>query len=180
MNDEPLLRFLGEKSILLHKEYLSAERARLSIFEKSVPKIKGCTLSEIYAMRSLCREDKRELLTHLVNIAMHELYFSSFTSAPMPCKEIKEYYSSENAFLYEALLLGKGKRRGFLYFYRDRRGKPVVGYTESGVDVLVSKTPILAVDLCEHAYFLDYGFDSGEYLRRALGFLDIARLVAKS
>ena len=36
--------------------------------------------------------------------------------------------------------------------------------------------PIFAIDLCEHAYMLDYGFSRDEYLRRALGYLDLRKL----
>ena len=180
MSKEPLYRFLSEKSVDLHKEYLSTERAKLSILEKSLPSFSGKGFYEIYTMRHIKHSDKEEMLTRLSNIKMHELYFSSFTQTPMPCEKIKKYYTSESAFLYEAWLLGREKKFGFLYFYLDRRGKPCFDFADEGFDAFFKATPLLALDLCEHAYFLDYGFDSGEYLRRALGFLDIVRLVAKS
>ncbi len=180
MNNEPLSRFLSEKSIFLHKEYLKNEKAKYSIFEKSFPEIVGRSFYELYAMRSLKRSVKEEAIALLANINLHELYFSSFCQNSLPCKEIKEYYSSESAFLYEAWLLGREKRGGFLYFYLDRRGKPCVAYTDTGIDAFLKAAPCLAIDLCEHAYFLDYGFEGGEYLRRALGFLDISRLTDKS
>ena len=180
MNKEPLYRFLSEKGVDLHEEYLNTERAKLSILEKSLPSLSEKSLSEIYTMRHIKRADKEEVLTRISNIRMHEIYFSSFTESPLPCQKIKEYYTSESAFLYEAWLLGREKKFGFLYFYLDRRGKPCFDFADEGFDAFLKAAPLLAVDLCEHAYFLDYGFDSGEYLRRALGFLDIARLVAKS
>lgn len=178
--NEPLCCFVSEKSVFLHKEHLKSECARYSILKKSFPKIAGRTFSEIYGMRSLARSEKEEILLTLSNVLIHELYFASFTEKPVPCKEIKEYYTSEDAYLYEAWLLGREKKYGFLYFYLDRRGKPCVGYADTPFSAFRRVEPILAVDLCEHAYFLDYGFESGEYLRRALGFLDISRLIGKS
>ena len=34
----------------------------------------------------------------------------------------------------------------------------------------------LAVDLCEHAYFYDYGFDKKSYLKAALSSLDLSKI----
>ena len=180
MSNEPLSSFLSEKSIYLHKEYLKTERARYSILEKSFSCISGKSFSEIYAMRRIDRDDRAKILARLASVTMHDIYFYSFTLTPAPCEAVREYYSSESAFLYEAWLLGREKRCGFLYFYLDRRGKPCFDFTDTGLSALMRVEPRLAVDLCEHAYFLDYGFDSGEYLRRALGYLDISRLVDKS
>ena len=180
MSNEPQARFLSEKSILLHKEFLETQRRRYSIFEKSFPNIVGRSIFEIYSMRSLKYRDKEDMLELIASVRMHELYFSSFASEPTSAEWIKEYYSSCDAFLYEALLLGRDSDNGFLVFYLDCRGKPRVAYTKHGVDILLRVTPILVLDICEHSYFLDYGFDRGEYLRRALGFLDISRLNHKS
>ncbi len=36
--------------------------------------------------------------------------------------------------------------------------------------------PVLAIDVSEHAYFIDYGFDKREYLLRAIPYLDLEKL----
>ena len=180
MNNEPICRFLSERSIILHKEYLQNEKLKYSILEKSFPEIVGKGYSAIYSKRSLPKDARREILILLADIKMHELYFSSFSQNPEPCDKIREHYASEDTFLYEAWLLGREKRTGFLYFWCDRRGGPHFDYEREAADVFLKAEPKLAVDLCEHAYFLDYGFESGEYLRRALGLIDISRLADKS
>ena len=38
--------------------------------------------------------------------------------------------------------------------------------------------PALAIDVCEHAYFMDYGFDRERYLVSALPYLNVAELSA--
>ena len=37
-------------------------------------------------------------------------------------------------------------------------------------------TPTLAIDVCEHVYFMDYGFDKERYLVSSLPYLDISKL----
>ena len=39
--------------------------------------------------------------------------------------------------------------------------------------------PLVCIDVCEHAYFLDYGFDKERYLKSALPYLDITKLLEK-
>ena len=41
-------------------------------------------------------------------------------------------------------------------------------------------TPILAVDVCEHTYFMDYGFDKQRYLIQSLPYLNLAKLSVPS
>lgn len=175
-----LRTFLGEESLIRHEDYLNTERSRHSIREKCFPKIKDCTYSQIYSMRGLSAGDRSEILDGLSSILFHELYFSSFTDEPRPSETVRNFYGSEDKFLYEAWLYGREHSDGFLYVFCDRRGVPRIAHTSEGRMPFLRVEPLLAIDLCEHAYFLDYGFQRSEYLRRALGFLNIASLDAKS
>lgn len=175
MKHAPMLSFLGESSLRAHLEYLREERQRHSIEEKSIPQIKGCTPREIASM-NIKRSIKEQILKRLVNIRLHECYFSSFTLNHAPCPMLKKYYSSENSFLYEAEQLALSADGGFLYIALDDRRVPQPRLSESNRFACIKDTPLLAVDLCEHAYFSDYSFDKKRYLRAALSHLDLSKL----
>ena len=175
MNYNPMLTFLSEGSIKSHIEYLRGERLRHSIEEKSFPEIKGKSPKEISSM-NIKKSIKSEILPRLVNIKLHENYFSSFSSTPTTCKPIKKFYSSEDAFLYEILNIAKGAEYGFLYITADERRTPRIRLSVESDRVFVREFPILSLDLCEHAYFPDYSFDRDKYLRAALAHLDLSKL----
>ncbi len=169
-----LRTFLTEENVNLHKRHLEDLRLSHSINEKSMPRIAGMLPSEV--MRCGIPADVRsEVVANLLDIRAHELYFSSFCHSRKRVDAIRRYYSSEDAFLYDAFSLAKGENLGFLIFYTGPRGEPK--FTVARDLSLLLRTPArLAVDLFEHAYFLDYGFDREKYLRAALEHLDIERL----
>lgn len=105
-------------------------------------------------------------------IRAHALYFSSFRHERSRSQRIKEGYRSENRFCFLLSEYAKNLRFGFLYIYPIAR-HPYVGY---GVEERNIDRAVLAIDLCEHAYFLDYGFDFSAYLSAALSHLDFSRL----
>ena len=45
-----------------------------------------------------------------------------------------------------------------------------------GLSLCLPAPPALAIDVSEHAYFLDYGFDKQRYIMAALPFLDLSKL----
>ena len=163
--------FLSEDSIRGHLEFYRQERLKYSILEKSIPEIKGKALSELYKM-PIHGEIREEILSKAKFLKSHELYFSSFCERRRVCCEIKRYYSSEAAFLYEITERALRMQGGFLYILRDRRGRPFAVNGEEawrGYDF----APCLALDMAEHAYFLDYRFDKERYIRSALACIEI-------
>ena len=169
-----LRTFLTEENINLHKRYLEALKLSHSINEKSMPNIAGMSPREVMRC-SIPTAVRNEVVANLLDIRAHELYFSSFCHRRKRVDAIRRYYSSEEAFLYDAFLLARGEKFGFLVFYTDTRGVPKFTVTEDCSSLL--RIPArLAVDLYEHSYFLDYGFEREKYLRAALEHLDIERL----
>ena len=175
MNYRPMTSFLSEESIKAHIEYMRGERLRHSIDEKSFPEIKGMSPREISKI-NLKRSVKSEILRRKTNICLHECYFSSFVQVASPCKAIKKFYSSEDAFLYEILLLARDTDFGFVYVCLDERGRPSIRLSKENSYTFIKDTPLLALDVCEHAYFSDYGFDKEKYLRGALLHFDLTKL----
>ena len=119
----------------------------------------------------MCQTSKEEKQIEN-DILSHELYFSSFCNNHIPCPRIREGYQSENRFCFLLSEYVKNIRYGFLYIYPLAR-YPFVGYGTAEKDLARA---VLAIDLWEHAYFLDYGFDFSSYVEAALSHLDFSRL----
>ena len=166
--------FLSEDSILLHLSYLKQLRASLSLMKKYYPELEGKTAFDLASGSHRLRVPG-EIASVAVNCLLHDAYFSSFTDTPRPSRPIKKYYSSENAFCYEILSRAERAECGFVYALRDKRGEVRIISDEFCKIPLTSET-VLAIDISEHAYFSDYGFRREEYLRRALSYLNLAKL----
>ena len=170
---EPMRAFLTEENILIHKEYMRTLRLRHSIMEKSIPQIKGKDILEL--QRSHFSQTVRDdVIPNLREYIFHQIYFESFGgTATMPLR-LKKLYSSAQAFLYDVYLLASKKNEGFILIFSDDRGEVRMMHSD---DVKrLRSLPKLALDVSEHAYFLDYRFDKEKYLRSALSCLNIALL----
>ena len=141
--------FLSEENLRLHKEYL-----------------------EMLKMKKIMSLSKKERTFTEAEIRAHTLYFSSFRKEHIPCPRIKEGYGSENRFCFILSEHAKDIKSGFLFIY-PMAHRPFVGY---GTEKKHLDRALLAIDLWEHAYFLDYGFDFSSYLTAALSHLDFSRL----
>ena len=141
--------FVSAESLEVHKEHLASLQ-----------------------MKKKISTSDREAFGLDVQIRSHELYFSSFRRERIPCARIKEGYRSENSFCFSLMEYARNFRFGFLYIYPCKRF-PFVGF---GMDEKYLSRAVLAVDLWEHAYFLDYGFDFEAYLKAALSHLDFGKL----
>ena len=172
MEKEFLRMFLGERAIELHKEYVEECRLKLSILGKSGYDIEGKRYPELY--RARLGDARGEILTLSREVYLHELYFDSFCQGGATSATVKRDFRSTASFLYALERLAMSSSGGFL----------VVSRVGEGVETSVSTshlerirgTPILALDICEHAYFLDYGFDKLAYVRGALTHLDPSKL----
>ena len=172
MEKEFLRMFLGERAIELHKEYVEECRLRLSILGKSGYDIEGKRYPELY--RARLGDARGEILALSREVYLHELYFDSFCQGGATSATVKRDFRSTASFLYALERLAMSSDGGFL----------LVSRVGDGVDMTVSTsplermrgTPILALDICEHAYFIDYGFDKLSYVRGALSRLNLSKL----
>ena len=172
-----MTHFLSEENIDLHREYVRQKRLKYSIIEGSIPELRGAEVNDICRMKISAR-DKADAIDLLSEITAHEIFFSSFSTVQYPRSElIANAYGSEANFLnhlYRRCLL---QRYGFVFIYAvgDRIAVKEFSDTENAFR---HGTPILAIDVCEHTYFLDYGFDKERYLLSSLPYLDISKLNA--
>ena len=166
---------LSEEAINLHLEYLRSLKLRYSILEKSIISIKNKTPIEI-SRQKMKTKDKSDTLYLLGEVILHDVFFSSFGPSEYRSSDIvRSSYGSEAMLFHRLFSEGMKTPYGFLAIYSD--GEKIC--TASSCDFLkltLPKTPDLAIDLCEHAYFSDYGFDKEKYLLTAISHLDLSRL----
>lgn len=175
MNTEAMTKFLSRESISAHVEHLKNEQAKYRVLEKSIDGLNGKTISEISRI-SLPREEKAEIMKANVYIQAHKCYFSSFTEEPKPSSLVRKYYGSEDNLCYELFLLSREASQDFILISLDGRGRlKVTTLSECPYEPLYYDVR-LALDLYEHSYFSDYGFNRDNYVRSALASLDLSRL----
>ncbi len=167
--------FISRTCYELHREYLRTLKLQMSIFEKSYPDMIGKSCREILRL-PIKRSEREEGASLKADILAHELYFSSFSSANAASPTVHDAYGSEAVFAYE-LTCAALKSDGFLFVYRD--GKDTLRWQTcvKALEIFSSGiTPILALDLCEHAYFYDYFFDKAAYVKAAVVHLDLSKI----
>lgn len=178
MNLKAMNFFLSEDNIKRHLEHLRNYRLRLSILEKSLPELKGKSMTQI--IRSgLNRDIKEEALTLHWYIKAHECFFNSFCDAPKRSEIINKRFSSRERFVYDMYLEAMKREYGFLFVYLDR-GAPKIAFSTADDKIFMRFDPLLALDLYEHTYFADYGFAKDKFLRSALTYFDTGRITLNS
>ena len=167
--------FLSDENIALHSEYQRNIRLKYSIFESSYPMLVGASMKDILHFR-LSSRDKGEVTKLLAEMELHDVYFSSFGNERFPRSvNVADQYGSESAFLNELFRLAMSLRYGFVTV--DMNGRNISLSTVCDCENIQRfHRPLLAIDVCEHAYFMDYGFDKERYLLNALPYLDITKL----
>ncbi len=173
--DNALRTFLSNENIQMHKEHLRNLRLKYSILEKSIPILKGAAPYEISHLK-IKRSDREEALRLKCDIVSHEIYFESFTDKYAPSPVVCEHYGSENAFIYEAYKTARGKTSGFMYITLASAKRPIIYFSDEFDIFALKYIPILALDLCEHAAFYDYGFEHDKYIENALAHLNLVKL----
>ncbi len=169
-----IFSFLSEENVNKHKEYLNNLKLQYSILEKSYKDICRKNIKEISKMK--CgRELKNQILCKKAEIKLHEIYFNSFGEPYQNSSEISKVYNSPAEFIYVLCQTAIKTNSGFLVIY-ERRGEVGIYSGDDYVGILINSKPLLAIDLCEHAYFYDYGFDREEYIKNAASRLDLKKL----
>ncbi len=174
MNIKAMNSFLSEDNIKRHLEYLRSLRLRLSILEKSLPELKGKGMVGIYRL-PLDRAAKDEAIRLHWLIKSHEYFFDSFSESPGKNEIIKKHFGSRESFIYNVYTEAMYLDGGFLYIYMNRGMPKTVFMSEADIS-LMKNEPLLALDLFEHTYFLDYGFSKEKFLRSALTYLNTNKL----
>ena len=170
---DAMRRFLSENSIRGHKEYLSHLNLKYSVLQKSEPRLCDVPLDKMHK-QNLKNDIRIEAVTLLSEIRAHEIYFSSFSDSFGKYEKIKKKYLSADSLRYEIFAAARRTPYGFLFIILER-GEVRIRVVDKP-PFFIREAPALAIDLCEHSYFTDYGFHRDEYLRRAVGYLDLSKI----
>jgi Fe-Mn family superoxide dismutase len=103
---------------------------------------------------------------------LHELYFanmikggSELTDGELKQKIEKVYGSLEN-FMKRFIGVGSMRGIGWVILYHDKKqdALSIAWVNEHDVGHLAGATPLLVMDVFEHAFMLDYGLKRAEYI----------------
>lgn len=163
-----MLPFVSEENYAKHKAEVEKRRLRLHVLEKNCPEAPRLDAAGI--MRRQRRiPDAVSMASLRADVDLHRLYFDSFSERVMiPSTAAKSFFGSEAALLSSMLREGMKLAYGFVCLVRDKRGVLSVRASSELLQLYDNAQPILAVDVCEHAYYGDYGFDKERYLKAAL------------
>ena len=114
---------------------------------------------------------KRDELIALNSMALHELYFSSLGGDGKPAGRISreleasfgsaERWGAEFTAMARALSGGSG---WVLLTYLPRERRLINQYALDHAQNLATGTPVLALDMYEHAYHIEFGANAGAYI----------------
>ena len=122
---------------------------------------------------------KRDQLTALNSTLLHELYFSCLGGDGVPTKGMSEVLAREFGSLerwraeFRAMGYALGGGSGWvLLTYVPRDGRLVNQYASEHSQAIASGVPILALDMYEHAYHMDFGANARAYVEAFFRNLD--------
>jgi Fe-Mn family superoxide dismutase len=114
---------------------------------------------------------KREELVAMNSMLLHELYFASLGGDGQPAKAMSEVLAREFGSLdrWRAEVRAMGYALGggsgwVLLTYVPREGRLINQYASEHSQAIASGVPILALDMYEHAYHIDFGANAKAYV----------------
>ena len=168
--------FLDEDTINKHKEYVHSLKLKNSILIKSFPVLAGKNIAQIAKIR-INDDVKKEAMTTRGEIDLHEVYFESFSKERRVINDeaIKAEFGSVANMLFELKRTSSKIRVGFCGIALGRK-KLQIFACEDYYSIFFDSKPIIAIDICEHAYFKEYSFDKEGYLGKAIKFLNVNKI----
>ncbi len=115
---------------------------------------------------------KREELIAWNSMILHELYFAGLggqpaAAAPALAQAIERDFGSQARWAAEFTAMGKALGGGsgwVLLTWSPRERKLVNQWASDHTQTLAGATPLLALDMYEHAYAMDFGSKAGAYV----------------
>lgn len=171
-----MIPFLCEEGLNRHRGYVEEMRGRLAFLYRSCEELRGLDTRALLRVRGSKRGLACEVLALRAEILLHEIYFSSFSERAYPaCEAAKKSFGSALGLLNELKRAAIPKDIGFVGVCRKDKGLRIFAI-RSAEDIFSLGEPLLAIDMAEHAYFMEFGFNREEYLARALAYLNLPQL----
>ena len=161
------LKGLSEKLIVSHYEnnYGGAVK-RLNAITAQLESLDFAT-APIFVINGL----KREELIASNSMILHELYFDSLGAETQPDKDLREALSRDFGSVekwqtqFAAIGKGLGGGSGWVLLTYSHRDKTLINqWAADHTCCLAGATPILALDMYEHSYHMDYGAKAAAYV----------------
>ena len=161
------LKGLSEQLIVSHYEnnYGGAVK-RLNAITAQLESLDFAT-APVFVINGL----KREELIASNSMILHELYFDGLGSRGEPDKELQRAlvsdFGSVERWQTQFAAMGKamGGGSGWVLLTYSRRDKKLINqWAADHTSCLVNATPILALDMYEHSYHIDYGAKAAAYV----------------
>jgi len=158
---------LSEKLLSSHHDnnYVGAVK-RLGTIRAEFAKLDPATAPG-FAINGL----KREELIAWNSMVLHEVYFAGLVAAAAPstplAQAIERDFGSHDRWAAEFAGVGKALGGGsgwVLLTYSHRDGRLVNTWAADHTMTLAGGTPLLALDMYEHAYAMDYGAKAAAYV----------------
>jgi len=130
---------------------------------------------------------KREELIATNSMLLHELYFGSLggddvTMEPTMKLALDASFGSVDRWREEFVAMGKALGGGsgwVLLVFQPREGTLVNQWAADHTHAVAGGVPILALDMYEHAYHMDYGAAAGAYVDAFMGNIDWAAVYGR-
>lgn len=180
--DPATLKGLSEKLIVSHYEinYGGAVKRLNAITEQLA--VLDFSKAPVFTVNGL----KREELIASNSMILHELYFDGLGESATPAgklaEAIKRDFGSFERWQTEFSFMGKAQGGGsgwVLLVYSPRDRKLVNQWAADHTCHLAGGTPILALDMYEHSYQMDYGAKAAAYVDASMNninWANVARL----
>ena len=161
--DPAKLKGLSEKLIVSHYEnnYGGAVK-RLNAITAQLESLDFAT-APIFVINGL----KREELIASNSMILHELYFDGLGGESEPDKDLRSALVRDFGTLerWRAEFSAMGKTIGWVLLTYSHRGKKLINqWAPDHSCCLAGASPILALDMYEHSYHIDYGAKAAAYV----------------
>jgi len=130
---------------------------------------------------------KREELVATNSMLLHELYFASLggdgrTMVPAMSLALEANFASVERWRAEFVAMGKALGGGsgwVLLTFLPRDGTLLNQWAADHTDAIAGGVPILALDMYEHAYHIDFGAAAGDYVDAFMRNVDWGQVYAR-
>jgi superoxide dismutase, Fe-Mn family len=165
--DPARIKGMSERLIISHYEnnYGGAVK-RLNLIEEKLAELDYAN-APVFAVNGL----KREQLVAMNSMILHELFFDGLGDQSEPSSGLRDAlardFGSFERWRDEFIAMGKALGGGsgwVLLSWQSRDGKLVNQWAPDHAHSLAGGTPILALDMYEHSYHMDFGAKAATYV----------------